>query len=76
MSKIDMICFSKHNGSFFNNILYVQYVHLTKAKPIHDERGCYEDFDRKGSIAKEKFLVVNLKGYGGKKNKLAVNRQS
>jgi hypothetical protein len=36
----------------------------------------HKDYDRKGSVAKKKKIVVILKGLGAKKNWLAVNRQS
>jgi hypothetical protein len=48
-------------GKFFNNILYVRYVHLTKAKHIHkrhallsSERMSHTGYGRKGSIEKNK----------------------
>jgi hypothetical protein len=61
-------------------MLYVQYVHLKTAKPIHKRQThplirLHKDYDHKGS-AEEKSLVVSLKGLGTKMNWLAVNRQS
>jgi hypothetical protein len=57
-----MICFAKpglaedlyivQKGRIFNNMLYVRYAHLTKAKHIH-ERTSHKDYDRKGSVAKK-----------------------
>jgi hypothetical protein len=36
----------------------------------------HKDYDRKGSVAKKKSLVMSLKGLGAKMKSLAVNRQS
>jgi hypothetical protein len=64
-------------------MLYVCYVHLTKANPIRGrqtilslEKMSHKDYDRKGSIAIKKSLVVILKGLGAEMNWLLVNRQS
>jgi hypothetical protein len=54
----------------------MQYVHLTKAKPIHirrnpilsSERLLHKDYDRKGSVGKETSLVVSFKELGDKTN--------
>jgi hypothetical protein len=53
------------------------HVHLTKVKrsifvrdkPIFSsERVLHKDYDRKGSVAKKKYLVMNLKGLKAKTN--------
>jgi hypothetical protein len=45
-------------------------------KPIlSSERVFHKDYDRKGSVAKKKSLVVIFKGLGTKTNRLAVNCQ-
>jgi hypothetical protein len=64
------------NERVANNLLYVRYVHLTKTpsiftqdKPIFSsKRMLLKDYDRKGSVAKKKSLVVNLKGLDAKTN--------
>jgi hypothetical protein len=43
-------------GRILSNMLYMRYVHLTKAKPIHkrilaSERMLHKDYGRKGSVA-------------------------
>jgi hypothetical protein len=43
---------------------------------LSSERVLYKDCDHKGSVAKNKSLVVSLKGLGAKTNWLAVNSQS
>jgi hypothetical protein len=35
----------------------------------------YKDCDRKGSVAKKKYLVMNLKGLGTKTNSLTIKKQ-
>jgi hypothetical protein len=59
----------------FNNMLYVRYVHLTKAKYIHKRQThhfvewvLHADFDSKGSVEKKKTLVVSFKVLGAKTN--------
>jgi hypothetical protein len=47
---------------FFNNMLYVRYVSLTKGQA--SERMLYKDYDRK----EKKTLVVILKGLDAKTN--------
>jgi hypothetical protein len=55
-------------------MLYVGYVHLTEAKPIHERqthplvREFHKDYDRKSSVANKKSLVGSLKGLGAKTN--------
>jgi hypothetical protein len=63
-------------------MLYVRYVHLTKAKHIHKKQThprvremLQKDYDRKGTVAK-KTLVLSLKKLSSKTNWLAVNRKS
>jgi hypothetical protein len=56
-------------GRISKNMLHRQYVHLTKAKPIHKWRAHPlltkdNDYDSEGSL--EKNLVVSLKGLGAK----------
>jgi hypothetical protein len=61
-------------------MLYVRYVCLTKAKPdnpiFSSERMLHQDYDCKGSVGGKKIWSWVSKGLGGKKNWLAVNRQS
>jgi hypothetical protein len=62
-------------------MLYVRYIHLTKAKPIHErqthphvrEEVTYEIWQQ-GFSCKKKSLVVILKGLGSETKWLAVNR--
>jgi hypothetical protein len=80
MSKIDMICFAKpvltedvyivHKEGFSVTWLYVRYVPLTKAKPVHKRqthlvRMLHKDYARKGSVAKIKSQVS--RGLGPKR---------
>jgi hypothetical protein len=70
---------------FWNNIIYVRNVHLTKCqayivfireKSMLSERMLHKDYYRKGSVGEKKILVVGLKGLDAKTSWLAVNRQS
>jgi hypothetical protein len=51
-----------HSPQSFIPMLYVLYVHITKAKPICDkpilssEKMIYKDYDRKVSVAERKGL--------------------
>jgi hypothetical protein len=45
-----------HKEEFSVHIIYVQYIHLTKAEPIHKRQTHLvtdKDYDRKGSAAKQ-----------------------
>jgi hypothetical protein len=63
-------------------MLYVRYVHLTKAKHIHKRqthplaRMLHKDYVRKGLVAENKTVVVSLKRLGAKTNLLAEKSQS
>jgi hypothetical protein len=71
--KTGMTCFAKprltddmcvvQKKDFSVNMLYMRYVHLTKAKPIHKRQthplvteDVNKDYDRKGSVKKKKDL--------------------
>jgi hypothetical protein len=56
-------------------MLYVGYVHLTSARPIH-KRHTYLHVRKDDTFSCKKNLVVILKGFGAKTNRLAVNFQS
>jgi hypothetical protein len=78
-----MICFASPwtdrgliynaQGRICNSMLYVGYICLTKAKPIHKRQThpfmreeLHKDYDHKGTV--KKLLVVGLKGLGAKTN--------
>jgi hypothetical protein len=51
-------------------MIRVPYVRLTKAKPIVREKTILSSeklrktYNRKGSVARKKYLIVNFKGFG------------
>jgi hypothetical protein len=79
MNKIGMICFAKPGLTGELLICIVQNEEFsicttrTLDKPILSlERMIHKEYDRKGSVAKEKSLVMGLKGLEVKTNWLAV----